>query len=80
MSFSNMAKIMKTPEEATENHLAGIVQAYLEGTITEAMLEGQVNISHSPETLKRVLELPRFSYLHKINPERLQHIKTKFLN
>lgn len=75
-----MAKIMRTHEMATENHLAGIIRAYLEITITEEMLEGHINKSHSPETLERLLENPRFSYLHKINPERLEHIKTKFLN
>lgn len=74
-----MAKIMRTPEMSTENHLAGIIRAYLEGTITEAMLEGHINKSHSPEALERLLENQRFSYLHKINPEKLEHIKTKFL-
>ncbi|MDE1762660.1 MAG: hypothetical protein KGH88_00240 [Thaumarchaeota archaeon] len=75
-----MAKIMRTPEMAAERHLAHTLRAYLEGKITEAMFEGQVKKGHSPEALKSIIENSRYSYLHEINPERLEQIKTEFLS
>ncbi|MGI0101998.1 MAG: hypothetical protein ACREA7_05315 [Nitrosotalea sp.] len=76
-----MAKIMATPDEASESRLAGILEGYLreEKWCTDKRLEGEIYKSHSPETLKKVLENQRFSYLSNINPARLAQVKMKFL-
>lgn len=76
-----MAKIIATSDEASESRLAGILEGYLkeEKWCTEKRLEGEIYKSHSPETLKRVIESTRFSYLYTINPVRLEQVKIKFL-
>jgi hypothetical protein len=79
-NIKTMAKIMMSSSLASQRHLAGILQGYLNGEnwCTAKILEGHIYKSHSVEELRETLNNPIFAYLHKINPERLQYINTKF--
>jgi hypothetical protein len=69
-----------TPEEQAQRRLAVILEGYLSGEkwASEKTLQRELDKS-GPAGLKELLDSERFSYLKSINPQKLEHLRRRFL-
>ena len=71
---------IKTPETASNRHLAKIIRDYLASApyATEKRLDSEITLNHSVEELEKLLDDPGYSYLLHIDSAKMANVKRKF--